>query len=103
MPSLYYETDNVIEIPSLTDGIDGSYVNTATVQATLYDQDEVEITGQTWPLSMAYVAASNGTYRGTILDTINVSPGDLVRCVVTATDGADRKRTWTADYYVIRG
>ncbi len=103
MPTLYLTTDNIIEIPALTDGITGAAVNTATVDCTLYDQDSIEITGQVWPLVMGYVAASAGIYRATLKDTLGFIAGQLVRAVVTADDGPDRKRTWTADYYVQRG
>ena len=103
MPTIYLTTDNVIEIPELTDGITGAFVNTATVECTLYDQADVEITGESWPLSMGYVAASDGIYRATLKDTLGFTAGQLVRAIVTADDGADRLRTWTADYYVQRG
>lgn len=103
MPTIFLTTDNIIEIPALTDGLTAAFVNSATVQCTLYDQDDVEIVGESWPLSMGYVAASDGIYRAVLKDTLAYTAGQLVRAIVTADDGANRLRTWTADYYVERG
>ncbi len=47
--------------------IDGySYQNSATVTVTLLDRDEAEVSGETWPLSMSYIASSSGVYRATL-------------------------------------
>lgn len=39
------------------------YVNDAQVQVTIKDCDGVEIPGETWPVELPYVAASNGVYE----------------------------------------
>ena len=64
--TLYIDNDNVIELSSLKNFITDAYINDATVTATLYDTDDVEVVGQTWPLTLAYAAATDGIYRGVL-------------------------------------
>lgn len=43
-----------------------SYVNTASVSVVLLDKDGQEVTGQSWPLILPFVAGSEGVYRETV-------------------------------------
>jgi hypothetical protein len=58
--------------------------NVADMAATLYDPAGVAVPGFTG-VAMAYVAASNGKYRGTLDGTLNPKPGVVYRLVITAT------------------
>lgn len=42
--------------------IEGNYINTATVTATVVDDDGAEVAGETWPVALAYDGNGNGTY-----------------------------------------
>ena len=50
--------NNPLQVPT--------YVNDASVTVTVFDSNNVEVTGQAWPLTLDYVAASDGIYRKTI-------------------------------------
>lgn len=65
--------DNLVEVSGLVLATDGTtYVNDATVTFTLTDEDHVEITDAT-DVAMAYVAASNGKYQGTLPYTVTAN------------------------------
>lgn len=68
----YVANDNVIQLKGLQD-IDDNYINDATVTlVTVETSAGVQVTGQTFPVSMGYVAASNGIYRATLEDAVNL-------------------------------
>lgn len=46
--------------------IDPSAVNDATVTVTIFDSAGAEVTGQVWPVTLDFVALSDGIYRKTI-------------------------------------
>ncbi len=74
--SLIFLSDNIVELKNLINGVDGSYINNATVDLTLL-LDNVAVAGQAWPTTMAYVAGSSGLYRGTISPSVAVIEGDI--------------------------
>lgn len=74
----------VIELLALTDSVTEAFVNDATVAVTLVDDAGADVTGETWPLSMAYVAASDGIYRATMASAIVVTVGHQYTAKVTA-------------------
>ncbi len=55
-----------------------------TVTATLVDEDGTTVTGQTFPLTLSYVAASNGNYRGVLEDDLNLTESASYWVQVTA-------------------
>lgn len=92
---LYLGNDNVLTLDGLQNGITEAYLNAATVSVTLVDADDAEVTGETWPLTMSYVAASNGVYRATLTDTLSgISAGDIVTAQVSANGGAGLQGYW---------
>ena len=72
---LYQSNDQTVEIDRLRDRITGSYLNAATVSATLYDSAGSAVSGLTG-LTLAYVASSNGRYRGNLEQTFAPALGD---------------------------
>lgn len=103
MDVLIINSDNVLEIPSLTNGIDGTAVNGATVQLTLYDSNDVEIAGQAWPIALAYEAGTLGTYRATLAYTLPLTHKQTVKAKVVADAGAGLHREWIKPFRVITG
>lgn len=92
--TLYVGNDNVITLNGLIDS-DGSYVNSATVVVTLVEANTlVEIVGESWPLTMTYIAASNGDYKATLADTLAISNGDELTAYVDADGGAGKHAYW---------
>lgn len=92
---IFVLSDNIIEVTDVTNVSTGAYLNDADVTLTLADAasgDEIE--GQTWPLTLSYVTASNGDYRGTINDDISVFDNQLLIAKVTVDAGPGLKRYW---------
>lgn len=81
---LFIENDLYIEIDGLHDGLDAAaYFNTATVTATLKDRDGDVVTGING-LTLSYVAASNGKYRGIVQETFNTTLGGGYKLEIVA-------------------
>ena len=95
----YLNSDNVITLDGLYDNVGLAYENTATVNVTLTDINGTEVSGETWPLLMNYVSASNGKYRATLTDSLTLSEGTYT-ATITADAGAGQYRTFvvTVDY-----
>jgi hypothetical protein len=84
---LWHENDNVVELANLRT-VDGVYINDATVTLeSLLDNAGVAVTGITPPLTMAYVAASNGTYRAVLPHTLAILPGQYYVAKVKVISG----------------
>ena len=84
----------VLELNGLKDVIADTFLNSATVRVTLLDEDDAEVVGETWPLTMAYIAASNGVYRATLKDTLTVTVNKVYTARVTANGGAGLQGQW---------
>lgn len=64
--TIYQGNDTIIELAGLKNEVSGAFINNATVNVTLVDSLGVQVTGQAWPLALAYVALSDGAYRATL-------------------------------------
>lgn len=74
---IYIGNDNYVELSSLKNKATDAYINDAAVTATVKDQTGTDVTGQSWPVTMAYVSGSNGTYRGTLEDGLDLEHNDF--------------------------
>lgn len=93
MEALLYLSDNLLEVVGAKNAATGDYLNAATVTATLVNADTgAQIAGQSWPMTLAYVASSNGDYRGTVNDDITVTKGQEVIAQITFNGGAGLQR-----------
>lgn len=91
------ENDNVVELCGLRNPITGAFLNAATVDITITDSAGVEVTGETWPLTISYVAGSDGIYRATLDKVLGFIAGQRYTAVINAVEGGlDAK--WTLDY-----
>ena len=88
MGILRINSDNVVEVQTLTDVVADTAITTATVTVTLKDSDGVNITGETWPLQMTHVAA--GTYRTTLSDSLGLTVDTTVTGLFVADDGVGK-------------
>lgn len=100
MKIYYYKSDNLLEVDELKNKITGAYINNATVTCTVVDDQGVQVSGETWPITLNYVAASNGKYRGNLKDTLNVSLDRYYYAEITADAGTDLKRFWRIQLFV---
>ena len=97
---LFYQNDNLLELDALTNQRTGAYINNATVTVTLTDLDDTEVAGETWPLAMSYVAASDGKYRATLKDSLSLTEGQRYKATITADAGTDSKGVWVVKLLV---
>ena len=78
--------DNSVFLQTIiSNPIDGTYVNDATVKANIYDSDDVIVAG-TWPQTLSYVAASDGVYQTTLDPITGLVVGSLYRVQFFSTD-----------------
>ncbi len=93
---IFYQNDMLIEIDGLRDVLaaPATFLNAATVTVTLIDDEGNQVAGETWPLSMAYVAASNGIYRATLVDMLTVVKNAQYTAQVSANGGAGLQGYW---------
>ena len=80
------------------DAAAGTYINDATVTATIKTKSGSTVAG---PIAMSYVAASNGLYRGTIADDLAVTLGVSYVAEITADGGAGLKGAWSFPFTVV--
>lgn len=88
--ALYKDNDNTFEIGGLKNDT-GAFINTATVTLTsIKDSAGVVVTGDTFPKTMAYVAASDAVYRASVDKLLAVTSGLNYTAIVDAVSaGAD--------------
>lgn len=92
---LYISNDNVLTLVGLRNSVSAAYINAATVTVTLVDSEGTDIAGETWPVSMSYVASSDGNYQATLADTLTgLTDADVVTAKVDADGGAGLKGHW---------
>lgn len=82
--ALLVANDNILEVKELTDPATGAFINNAIVTAILVDAAGAEVAGDTWPKTLAYVSASNGTYRATLEQTLAITHGRTYTARITA-------------------
>jgi len=68
---LYLDNSSVIELVGLKNSVTGTADVGASVSVTLLDSSGAQVSGETWPLTMAHVA--DGLYRATMSSAINLS------------------------------
>lgn len=91
--------DNCITLTGLLDKTTGTLISDATVGATLAIGG-VNVTGETWPLTLAAVGATPGTYRAILQSTIGISPGDTVNANVDVTTTGGGNANFNGDVEV---
>jgi hypothetical protein len=94
------ETDVVLELVDLTDQLTGAPITTAAVTARLTDEAGADLGGATWPITLAHVGATPGTYRGLIPYGVVLGTG-RVFADVTADAGAGLHSRWRVKAVVV--
>lgn len=92
--SLLIGNDQTLEVTGVQDEISGAYQNSKTVTATVKNIIGVEVSGQSWPLTLSYVADSNGDYRGTLEDGLVLVNGKNYIIEITVDAGSDLIAFW---------
>jgi hypothetical protein len=94
MMAAFVANTNILELRGLQIATDETYVNDATVSVTVKDDCGLVVSGQTWPALMQYVSASNGDYRLTIANTLQLKSGKQYFAEITATNGGSATGFW---------
>lgn len=92
---LYTGNDTVVEARGVMNEVTGEYLNSATVTCTLLTSAGVEVTGQSWPLAMAYVSSSDGVYRATVPKTVAITANGRYKMQIDVNAGAGLVGQWT--------
>lgn len=93
----YVDNDNQLRIDGLRDA-DDTYINNATVVCTgVDDSDGNAVSGDTFPKALTYVSASDGNYRGTLQQTLELVDGESYTATITA-DGAGLQATFSVPF-----
>jgi hypothetical protein len=95
--TLYVGNDMILEVEGLTDEASGEFVNDADVTATLYTLTGAPVPGQVWPIAMPHLADSNGIYRATMADSLDLTPNQRYRARLIADGGPGRRSQWDID------
>lgn len=83
MQKILVGDSNVLELVRLRDTVSGSLLVGATVQATLKTTAGVNVTGMTWPVTLAEIEP--GRYRAILSPSLVVVAGTQYTAHVTAT------------------
>jgi len=94
MAIIYLSNDNLLSIEGLKNSSSGSFMNSATVTATLKDSGGTSVTGQTFPITLSYITATNGNYQATLEDTLNMVADNIYTATITATSSGGLYAQW---------
>lgn len=92
---IYVGNDSILEVDHVRDELTGDFLAGAAVQATMFDNTGAEVTGDTWPRPLAYVANSKGVYRTTLPQTLDLTANQRYTVEVEVNDGPGRYAKWT--------
>lgn len=81
---------NVLDLIGLKEEITDAFINNAAVEVTIKDAEGTSVAGETWPLAMDYVAASDGDYRAFVSEDLELSAGTRYVAYIDADGGANR-------------
>ncbi len=91
---LFDKNSMLLRLNGARDAKTAAFLNAATVTARLVDAQGVDIVGQTWPLTLDYVATSDGDYCGTLNDTLEQTIDAIETAQVTFDGGMGLKAFW---------
>lgn len=66
----------------------------ATVTFRVQSMSYVDVTGETWPVTMSYIAGSQGDFIGVLRDTVVLDAGLEYRFVGQVDNGVDQHGSW---------
>lgn len=95
--ALYKDNDMIVELSGLRNEVNGEFINNATVACSLKTPAGVAVSGQTFPTAMDYVAGSDGLYRATLSDAVQVTLNGRYVVEITADAGGGLNAKWSVD------
>lgn len=88
---IYLGNDTLIVLENLA-GTDGVEINTAVVEVTLFDANETEVSGQTWPLALPSVGG--GRYEAVLDKAVQVELNGQYDLRYTVSNGPSDGEFW---------
>lgn len=85
---------NILDLIGLKSEVENLFIDNATVTVTVKDQSGSEVAGVVWPVTMDYVAASNGNYRATLSHLIAFQNKKNYRAFIEVDAGVGRIGHW---------
>ena len=86
------DNNNVIELQSLTNGITDVVDVAASVTVTIKDSAGVNVTGQSWPATMAH--NTGGTYQAILDEALVLIPNRMYTAHVDAVGSGSEVGHW---------
>ena len=94
MADIYLSNDNLLSVSSLRNSSSGSFMNNATVTATLKDTGGTNVSGQTFPVTLSYIADSDGNYQMTLDNALSMVEDTTYVATITATSSSGLYAEW---------
>jgi hypothetical protein len=95
--TLYVGNNTVLQLGTTDDPLKNSVTGTtdtgATVTATIYEMDDTEVTGETWPVVLSH--AGSGIYRKTVSQSLNLVEHTSYKVIISATGTGGEVGKWT--------
>lgn len=90
---VFIDNTSNVKLKSLRSAADDSYLDNAIVTMTLKDSAGSDVTGQVWPITLDYVATSNGDYTGTFAHGVALVEHDeyIAEILAILPDGSQAK------------
>lgn len=86
---MYQASSNVVEVRRLRNTVTETYLDgTATVTVSLADAAGDDVTGESWPKALDYVAASEGVFRVALAAGIGIVAGQAYEATLHAQLGS---------------
>lgn len=86
---LYIDSDNLIVLTGLYDLISEIYINGATVKAEVFALSDPE-TQIGDDVTLSFISASDGDYRGQLLNSVELTVDTVYILIITVTSGANK-------------
>jgi hypothetical protein len=84
----FIENTNNLELNGLQSELEGTFLDSATVQVVVNDSTGHPVAGEFWPVTMTYVPLSKGNYVAGLSHTIAFLPNQRYTAIIDA-DGSD--------------
>lgn len=94
---LFEGNDMVLEVAGLKNEVTGEFLNSATVTVSLADNDGQPVDGNAWPLPLQYVTDSDGVYRATLADTLDLTTNTRYVAELIVDAGPGLRAKWLRD------
>jgi hypothetical protein len=90
---IYVDSSNLLVVTSVKNYVSGDYINDATVEVTILDDNNQEVSGETWPKAVGPLGVS-GTYRCTLPYDLDINDDEAYTAKVFVDGGEGLRRTW---------